>query len=68
MVQPLQVCSHAISDDRMDAVGAVLGAILNNETDQSGLIMRRGRVNSFAIMRKQEDNWEAAFGRGLTVD
>jgi len=29
--------SHAISDDRTAAAGAMLGAILNNETDQSGL-------------------------------
>jgi hypothetical protein len=33
----LQFYSHAISDDRMAAAGAMLGAILNNETAQSGL-------------------------------
>jgi integrase len=33
----LQFYSHAISDDRMAAAGAMLGAILNNETGRSGL-------------------------------
>jgi integrase len=33
----LQFYSHAVSDDRVAAAGAMLGAILNNETDQSGL-------------------------------
>src|SRR5437870_10611434 len=33
----LQFYSHAISDDRMAAAGAMLGAIFNNETAQSGL-------------------------------
>jgi integrase len=33
----LQFYSHAISDDRVAAAGEMLGAILNNETDQSGL-------------------------------
>jgi len=29
------------------------------ETDQSGLIIRRGRVKSSTIVRKQKTNWEA---------
>ena len=33
----LQFYSHAISDDRMAAAGATLGAILNHVEDKSGL-------------------------------
>jgi integrase len=33
----LQFYSHAISDDRMAAAGAMLGAILSGESEKSGL-------------------------------
>ena len=33
----LQFYTHAISDDRMSAAGAMLGAILNHADDNSGL-------------------------------
>jgi integrase len=33
----LQFYSHAVSDDRMAAAGAMLGAILSHKTGQSGL-------------------------------
>ena len=39
-----------------------------HETDQSGLIIRRGRLKAFTIIRKQTTNWEAECDSGLTAD